>query len=382
MPVKITTPVINTTIKRKETKSEKSFSDILNSDIKLFGGNISSASKSNFYKSLHTLLSSGLDIRRSLQLIGEAEGKKSNLKNILVQLESDIIAGASLSDAVKKSGKFSDFEIYSIQIGEESGRLLAVFEELTSHYKKANEYRRQLIGAITYPSFVVSFAFLVVFLLLKYLVPMFTDVYGRMDGELPKVTQIIISVSDWLGNYSGYVFLGLLLIFVAAFTQKEKIWFRKCSSFILLKIPIFGKIIHKIYLARFAQSMNLLLSAKIPLLRAVELTEKMLTLYPLQKSLQATGELILKGKSLKAGLSQSNFFPNQFLALIQVGEESGKLDEMFKNLANQYKNEADENTAVIGSLLEPILIIGLGVIVGFILVAIYLPLFQMGAMSS
>ncbi len=146
---------------------------------------------------------------------------------------------------------------------------------------------------------------------------------------------------------------------------------------LILHMPIFGKVIQKIYLARLCQSMNLLLGAKVPLLRAVGLVKQMIQFYPVEVSLIATEEKVLNGDSLHNSLKAFDFYPIAFLALIKVGEESSKLELMFERLAQQYNMEVDQQTAVIGSLIEPILIIVLGVMVAVILIAMYLPLFQM-----
>ena len=215
--------------------------------------------------------------------------------------------------------------------------------------------------------------------MLKYLVPLFSDIYNRFGGELPLLTQKIIAMSDWLGANSIYLFLGVFGIIGFFYLQKEKFWFRKSSAFVLLRMPIFGPIIKNVFLSRFCQSMYFLLNSKVPLLRAVELVQKMVRIYPVESSLEQTKEDVLQGQLLYESLSQFSFYPKQVIAMLQVGEEAGNLDMIFKKLADQYSEEVEQKTAVIGSLLEPVLIIGLGVIVGVILVAMYLPLFQMSS---
>lgn len=360
--------------------SEKSnwerLGEFLNRDISLFGSGISLKHKESLYYELAILLSAGLDIQKSLSLI-EVGQKHKKFKAELKAIRQHLIDGASLSKALIRSEKFTDFEIFSLQIGEETGQMREVLEELSSFFKRSIKYRQQLLGALAYPAFVIGFAFLVIYFLLNYLVPLFSDVYKRFDGELPSITQSIIQLSNWLGQYSGYLFLGLAIVVGILFWQRRAIWFRKASAWLLLRLPIFGAIFRQLYLSRFYQSMSLLLRSRIPLLKSVQLVGKMVGFYPIEVSLKNAEAEILKGKLLQEALQAYTIYPQQLLALVQVGEESSTLDVMFQKLADQYNEAIEQRTAVIGSLIEPILIIFLGVLVGVILVAMYLPLFQL-----
>ena len=352
-----------------------SLQDLLSKDIQLFGSTLGMKQRESLYADLEVLLSSGLDIQRALQLMENSRKKKE--KEILCQIREVIVSGSSFSESLNRSGQFSDYEIFSIQIGEESGQLLPVLRELSNFYNRSIKYRQQLLSALAYPVFVIGFAFFVIYFLLKYLVPLFSDVYKKFDGELPMITQKIVALSNWLGSYSGYLFLGAGLLIGALYLQRKKTWLRKASATLILHLPIFGPIIRHIYLSRFCQSMYLLLSARVPLLKGLELVGQMISFYPIEQSLKQAREGVLHGQSLNETLRSHNFYPPTFLALIEVGEEAGKLELMFQKLALQYSDAVEQKTAVIGSLLEPILIIGLGVLVGIILVAMYLPLFQM-----
>ncbi len=356
--------------------SMERLTELLNRDISLFGSGISLKHKESLYYELGILLSAGLDIQKSLALV-EMGQKNKKFKAELQQIREHIVNGSSLSEALVKSGKFTDFEIFSLQIGEETGQMNEVLEELSSFFKRSIKYRQQLFGALAYPVFVISFAFLVIYFLLNYLVPLFSDVYKRFDGELPPITQTIIKLSNWLGANSGYLFLSIAIIFGLLYWQRQQTWFRKSSSWLLLRLPIFGGIFQQLYLSRFSQSMALLLRARIPLLKSVQLVSKMVGFYPIEVSLQNAETEILKGKLLQESLQGYSIYPQQMLALVQVGEESSTLDAMFQKLSDQYNEEVEQKTAVIGSLIEPILIIFLGVLVGVILVAMYLPLFQL-----
>jgi len=358
------------------TKPSAKKESIFTKDIKLFGGSIGMKFREQFYSELGVLLFSGLDIQTAFKLISESQRKPVH-QELVDSLLAGIMEGHSLSESMSNSQKFSDYEVYSIQIGEESGQLLQVLEELTLFYEKSIKYRQQLVGALAYPSFVIGFAFLVVFFLLKFLVPMFADIYARFDGDLPAVTQFIITCSDWMGKNIYYLFLVAATAVIGIYTQRKKDPVRNIGAKILLAMPIFGGIYRQIFLARFAQAMYFLLGANVPLLKTVGLVKQMVGFYPIEQSLIQAEKDILAGEMLNKTLNKSNFFPSRLIALLKVGEEASNLDEMFKKVANEYNKEVERKTATIGSLIEPVLIVCLGGLVGFILVAMYLPLFQL-----
>lgn len=359
-----------------EDSKKSSIWSFMNQDIQFFEPKFGIKKKLVLYGQLEILLSSGLDIQASLELIEQSFKKKQD-QALVRTLNESIVKGKSLSESMEALGKFSIYEQYSIQIGEETGRLQWILKDLSNFFEKTLRYQRQLKGALAYPIFVLSFSMLAVLFLLRYLVPMFSGIYGRFKQELPPLTQMVVRLSDWIGVFMPYLLLGVLLIIIGAYNQRQKLWFRKALGWVMLHIPLFGKIIQKVYLARFCQAMALLLVSGVPLLNALKLVQQMINFYPVSSSLEQTEKQVFQGAQLYEVLSQFSFYPPQALALIKVGEESGKLHLMFERLATQYTEEVDQQTAVIGSLIEPILIVFLGGIVAVILVAMYLPLFKM-----
>lgn len=349
---------------------------VMNRDIQLFEPKFGLKKKLVLYGQLETLLESGLDIQASLELIEQSFKKKQD-QTLICGLKEAIVSGQSLSESMTIVGKFSTYERYSIQIGEESGRLQQVLSDLRAFFEKTLRYQRQLTGALAYPMFVLSFSILAVLFLLRYLVPMFSGIYGRFGQDLPPLTQFVVDASNWIGVALPYLFLGGGLLLLGCYSQREKIWFQRAKSSVLLQIPLFGHIIQKVYLARFCQAMALLLLAGVPLLNALQLVQQMINFHPISTTLVQAEKAVLQGTALHEALRVFSFYPPQALALLQVGEESGKLPHMFERLAQQYTEEVDQQTAVIGSLIEPILIVFLGSIVAVILVAMYLPLFKM-----
>jgi type IV pilus assembly protein PilC len=360
--------------KTKEPK-KSTLQELMSKDIELFNS-FDAKKKEDFYTKLNILITAGLDIQQALQLIEKGQ-KKKNVKAIIENIREQVIQGASVSDAMAATSKFSNYEVFSIKIGEETGKLSHILKELSFFFKRVIQYRQQLMGALTYPTFVILFSFGVIIFLLNFLVPMFSGVYNRFDQELPLVTQQIVNLSDWLQRNLKYILLGTVSVIAFLYYQRKQIWFRKVLSIFIINIPIFGNVIKKIYLARFCQAMAFLLNSKVALLKTVELIAQMIQFYPIEHSLNQAEDSILNGNSLNETLEQFKFYPEELIALIKVGEEASQLDTMFSKLAEQYNDEVEQQTKAIGSLLEPILIIGLGVIVGFILIAMYMPLFQL-----
>jgi type IV pilus assembly protein PilC len=369
---------INRTKKTGSSEGAKSSFDFLNKDIKLFGAAFNDKKKERFYSELCILFSAGVDIRSALELI-ETEQTKEKDRILFASIKESIIAGNSLSKALQQTGLFTMYEYYSLQIGEESGRLTEVLTELSLFFTKKIQQKRQLTSALSYPAVVFFASFGAIFFMMKFVVPMFADVFKRFKGELPAFTKLIIRISDAFGNYSLYFIIFFVALTGFLISQREAVWFRKYGAKIILRTPIMKDMIAKIYLARFCQSMNLLISAKTPLVTAIELVKKMVGFYPIEISLETVQEDLLRGKPLHLSLSKFKIYNRRMISLIKVAEEVNQLDTMFSRLSKQYSDEVEHQTSILGSLIEPIMIIFLGVLVAVILVAMYLPLFQMSS---
>lgn len=362
---------------KAKTSEGKGMFDFLNKDIKLFGGSFNDKKKERFYSELNILFSSGVDIRSALELIEEEQSKEKD-KQLFAEIKDAIVAGSSFSEAIKQAGVFSNYEYYSIQIGEESGRLIDVLQELAVFFSKKIQQKRQLTSALSYPVVVFVASFGAIYFMLNMVVPMFSDVFKRFNGELPYFTQLIIRLSNGMSHYSLYIFLFFIAIGVLMYTQRNAIWYRKYGAMIVLHLPIMNNIIRQIYLARFCQSMNLLISSKTPLVTSIELVEKMVGFYPIEVSLKNIREDVMQGQPLHISMSKFKIYNIRMLSLIKVAEEVNQLDTMFARIAKQYSDEVDHQSSILGSLIEPVMVIFLGLLVAVILVAMYLPLFQMG----
>ena len=367
----------------KHTKEKKEGFDIdslLKKEITLFSS-FSNKKKEAFYIELAVLLKAGLELKDALELIA-TEQKKEVDTQLFKNIITNLIAGKNLSDAIKAQRKFSEYEYYSIQIGEKTGTLQNVAEELGNFYKRKNEQRRTVINALSYPIVVLCTAFLAVLFMLQFVVPMFADIFKQNRVELPWITQKIIAMSNSFTKYYWVLFLFIVLIFVFIKVFKTKEWYKKITTAILLKIPFVGEFVRKVKLAQFTQAISLLVGAKVPLLNGIQLTKNMIEFYPLQKALEKVENNILIGKTLHESISLEPFFDKKMSSLIKVAEETNQTETIFNRLTYQYNQEVENKSKMISATIEPLIIVVLGGIVAVILVAMYLPMFKLSTVMG
>jgi type IV pilus assembly protein PilC len=365
--------------KKKQPKGKPEGKDVfafLNKDISFGSKQVSDKKKEGLYVELSTLLLSGIDLRTSLELI-LVDQEQAKDKALFEGIRQRILSGLALSEALRETERFSDYEYYSIRIGEETGKLGEVLTDLAKYYKSKIQQRRKIVSAVTYPAIVLLSSVGAVFFMIKFVVPMFADVFLRFGGKLPWITAAIISFSGWFDRYFVFVMLFFAALVVVYFLKRKSNWFRDLSSRMLLKVPVVGDLVKKIYLARFANTMRLLVSTDTPLLRSIALVRQMINYYPIETSLLKVEQDILHGESLHKSLAAFDFYPAKMIQLIKVGEEVNRMDYFFEKIATQYTEEVEYKTNTISSLLEPLIIIFLGLVVGVILIAMYLPMFQM-----
>jgi len=364
------------TSKQKPAQENTSIFDFLNRDISFFS-TMGDKQKEAFYHELSILLKAGVDLKSSLELL-IMQLQKAKEAKLLENIKQHIIEGGSLSGAMQLYNDFTPYEYYSIQIGEETGKLGSVLEELATFYRKRLKQKRQITGALMYPAIVTLTSLGAVFFMMNFIVPMFSDIFQRSGSDLPAITQFIVNISDITRRYALIFTLGMIALITWLFLQRKNEWFRKISATVLLRMPIFGRMIRKIYLARFCNSMSLLTGSKVPLIRAIQLSRQMVGFYPIEISLDRIEQDILQGKNLHSSLSAFPIYDIKLVSLIKVGEEVNQLTDFFGKVAAQYSDDIEHQSAMISSLLEPFIIIFLGIFVGIILIAMYLPLFQMG----
>jgi len=368
----------NIQTKKFDQKKESINTSFLQKEITLFSNAFSNKIKEDFYTELSVLLKAGITLKDGLELI-ENTLKKKPQKEKLQSISKAIVSGSSLPDAIKQHKEFTDYEYHSIKIGEETGTLTQVAEQLGAFYARKNEQRRTVISALTYPIIILTTAVLVVIFMLQFVVPMFQDIFDQQKVELPAITKFIIKCSEFLKNY-GLLLLLLFfgLLFSRAFFNK-KYWYRKAKDKLTLRLPFIGHFVKTIYLSQFTQAVSLLTASKVPVVNSIQLVKQMINFYPLQNALEAVEQNILKGQSLSNSLKSQKLFDDKMVALVKVAEETNQNEFIFQRLNEQYNTQVQQKSKLLSTLLEPFIIMIVGVLVGVILIAMYLPMFKLSS---
>ena len=363
-------------VKPAANKTDSGILALLNKDISFGSKELADKKKEYLYLELSSLLIAGINLKSSFELI-TADQHKEKDKELYNNIQDAVLGGTTFSKALQQTGKFSLYEVYSLQIGEETGKLVEVLQDLAKFYQNKIKQRRKIVAALTYPCIVLSTSLGAVFFMLRFVVPMFGDVFKRFGGQLPWITEKIMGISNALAdNFWRFIVVLIMIIGLVLLTRKTE-QFRRVFSKVLLKVPLVGNLVQKIYLARFCNSMRLLINAKLPLLRAIALIRQMISYYPIEASLQKVEDDIMQGKSLNESLKQFKIYPAKMIQLVKVGEETNQLDYFFGKISEQYIEEVEYKTSTISSMMEPLIIIFLGLIVGIILISMYLPMLNM-----
>ncbi|NAS32030.1 type II secretion system F family protein [Flavobacteriaceae bacterium R38] len=364
-----------TTVKPSKKTDQPSF---LQKEITVFGSFFSSKKKEDFYTELSVLLKAGVNLKDAISLIEEGIRKKQ-YKEFLNIIITEIVAGKSFSETMKSRKEFTEYEYHSIKIGEETGSLTRITKELGSFYARKNEQRRNLVGALTYPIIIFSTAVLVLIFMLRFVVPMFQDIFKLNNVELPWITKFVVALSEFLKSY-GWVFLiSILLFFICRGILNKKKWYLQRKDKLLSRIPFLGPFIKTIYLAQFTQAVSLLSASKIPIIESIQLVKKMISFYPLQAALTTAERKILTGLPLSDSLKGNKVFDNKVISLIKVAEETNQMEFIFERLNNQYNIELQQRSKLLSTVMEPLIIVFVGILVGVILIAMYLPMFKLSS---
>lgn len=360
----------------QKLKEDFDVNSILKKEINLFGTKFSNKKKEALYTEISVLLNAGMPLKEVLSLLGEEYTKKAD-QNLIGSIVNNIIEGDTFSESLKTKKEFSDYEYYSIKIGEETGTLKEVTKELGHFFGRKNEQRRTVIGAITYPIVIFATAILAIAFMLRYVVPMFADIFSQNKVELPWLTKKLISISEVFQNYGLlFVFITIGLFVIRKLVSKKEIY-RKYTSKLILKIPFIGELYRKVYFAQFTQAIALLTKAKVPLQSSIKLVTKMIPFYPLQKALVQIETDLIAGHSLSKSMKKHPIFDRKMVSLLKVAEETNQTEYIFDRLAKQYNNQIEYQSKQLSTIIEPFIIIFLGIIVGTILVAMYLPMFKL-----
>ena len=364
--------------KVKSSSKKDKLEILLQKEITLFGHVFNNKKKEDFYSELAVLLNAGVQLREALQLLADSQ-KKEKMKGFYDKLLEDLDSGRSFSEILQSQKEFTEYEYYSVQIGEKSGNLPKIVHELGRFFLGKNEQRRNIINALTYPIIILCTAILVVLFMLRMVVPMFEDIFRQNGVELPAITKAIITASNMLQEYGLLLFVVLAgVILGKKYVLRTNIMKRYKDHF-LLGIPFLGSFTKSVYLAQFTQAIALLTSSKVPVLNSVQMVRRMISFYPLQDALTEMESKIMLGFSLHESIKDNAIFDNKMASLIRVAEETNQTEYIFKKLNQQYALEVQQKSKLLTTLLEPLIIVVVGFFVGIILVSMYLPMFKLSS---
>lgn len=338
-----------------------------------------------FTRQLSTLQDAGLPLLRSLQIL-ESQMKPGLLKNVLIDVVEDVEGGASLSDAFGKHPRaFNTLYVKMVHAGEIGGVLDIILQRLSEFMEKSERLKRRIKGAMIYPIGVVLFAILIVTFIMWFIVPKFEEIFLDFGVPLPLVTTKLIETSRWVaGKLPGQsvpgaivIFIGIVMIPIFWKLIRKAGPGRAVTDWIMLKTPIIGKLIKKTVIARFTRTLGTLISAGVPILEAVTITAETSGNAVFHKALMKVHDSIREGETFAVPLRESKTCDAIVVNMIDVGEETGEMDTMLMKIADNYDEEVDVAVAALVSLLEPVMVIVIGVMVGTIVVAMFLPLVAM-----
>ncbi|MBI34105.1 MAG: general secretion pathway protein GspF [Flavobacteriales bacterium] len=358
-----------------QPKSQSNLKEFLNKDIQI-GAQFNLKKKQSLFNDLYLLFHSGLDMKRVLELVVNEQKNKKD-KALLERVYKKVVSGISLSQALSEEKDFTEYEVYSIKIGEESGQLSEVLFHLKNYFHKRIEQKRLVTSALSYPITILGIAVAAVTFMIGFVVPTFADTFKSFGAELPPVTRWLVQLSDDFGFYAIVFSLILIITFVGYQLVKSTDVVKMWKDRILLGIPFTGKIYHLGKLTQFCENMRLLIGAKTSLIEALNLTGRMSSFYPIQSNINRISFDVTNGVSLSNSLSKFKTFPSRMIYLIAVGEEVNKLEDIFGQLSELYGNELEHKSKILGNVLEPVLLLFIACLVGFIVIALYMPMFSL-----
>jgi len=343
---------------------------------------IPSRDLSLFSRQLSTLVGAGVPIVQSLGIL-ENQAENPDFKEVLGAVKSDIEAGLSISDALKKHpNAFPDLYCSMVKAGELGGILDTILERLTAYLESSEALKAKVKGAMMYPAIVLSICSIVTVFLMIFVIPTFKGIFASFGRDLPLPTQMLIDISDAMKS-KWYLIVAFPFVGWKGFTKFYATpyghrWVDAQS----LKAPIFGPILKKVAVARFTRTLGTLIKSGVPIMQALETVSQTAGNVVIAEAVNATRESIREGGRLSDPLKKSGIFPNMVTSMISVGEETGALDIMLSKIADFYDQEVDTAVKGLTSLIEPIVIVVMGVVIGTIVVAMFMPMFEIGGMAE
>ena len=347
-----------------------------------FGGGVGDRDIVIFTRQFSTMIDAGLPLVQCLEILSNQTENKTLAKTIGL-VRADVESGATYADALRKYPKvFDDLYVNMVAAGEAGGILDTILNRLAKHIEKAMKLKKEIKSAMVYPGVIVSVAVIVIGVLMVWVIPIFASMFTDFGGVLPLPTRIVMAASGFMQHNILWLVLG-----AGAALYGVKRWYgteggRKLVDRYALGVPVLGDLIRKAAVAKFTRTLGTLISSGVPILEGLSIVAKTAGNKTVEQALITARQSISEGKTVSEPLGQSGVFPPMVVQMIAVGETTGALDAMLSKIADFYDDEVDSAVAALTSLLEPMLMVFLGIVIGFIVIAMYLPIFQMGSVVS
>jgi type IV pilus assembly protein PilC len=333
-----------------------------------------------FFRQLSTMMAAGVPLVQSFDIIGRGH-ENAGMRELLMNIKAEVESGTSLSESLAKHPYHFDALVVSlVQAGEQAGVLEALLDNIATYKEKTETLKSKIKKALFYPTAVIIVAFVVTAILLIFVVPQFEQLFNNFGADLPAFTRVVVNLSEFMQAYWWLVF-GVLLGTGVGFMQgkRRSRKFARALDRTVLKIPVIGPIMHKAAVARYARTLSTMFSAGVPLVEALESVAGATGNVVYSDAVLMIRDSVATGQQLTFAMSQTGLFPNMVEQMVAIGEESGSLDAMLAKVADFYEQEVDDAVDALSSLLEPLIMSILGILIGGLVVAMYLPIFKMGA---
>jgi type IV pilus assembly protein PilC len=344
---------------------------------KKLGGKVADKDLAVYTRQFSTMIDAGLPISQCLAILSE-QSESNVLREVTARIAKDVEGGATLADSFRKYPKtFDGLFTNMLAVGESGGVLDVVLQRLSGYIEKAAALKRKVKGAMVYPTAIISVAFLIIVFMMIFVIPTFAKMFQGLNAELPLPTAIVMFISDFTQRFIIFIVLGIAGIIWAIKRYYSTDQGSKVIDAFMLKVPVIGLLIKKVAVARFTRTMGTLLSSGVPILEGLLITARSAGNRVVEAAVLQARNAVMAGRTLADPLRSTPVFPPMVVHMINVGENTGALDNMLSKIADFYDDEVDTAVNALTSLLEPLMIVFLGVVVGGLVVAMYMPIFKM-----
>ena len=333
-----------------------------------------------FTRQLATMMKAGVPLVQSFEIVAEGLDNPS-MREVVLGIKGEVEGGNTFAGALKKYPQYFDKLFCSlVESGEQSGALETMLDRVAIYKEKSELLKQKIKKAMKYPITVIIVALIVTIILMVKVVPVFQGLFGSFGAELPAFTQMVVNMSNWTQKYWFVLLLGIGIAITAFMEAKKRSKkFRDALDRIALKLPIFGDLVYKSIIARFSRTLSTTFAAGVPLIDALESTAGATNNVVFETAVLKIRDDVATGQQLQFAMRMANVFPSMAIQMVAIGEESGSLDAMLDKVATHFENEVDNAVDGLTSMMEPLIMAILGVLVGGLVIAMYLPIFQMGS---